>query len=68
LKKLVLKGFHDVHYHDAAFTRAVIHPKMTAVLNKLPQCSASSFENAREASCEWRCIPDASRLPVFSAS
>ena len=25
LKKLVLKGFHDVHYHDAAFMRAVIN-------------------------------------------
>ncbi|MDQ6419124.1 phytanoyl-CoA dioxygenase family protein [Paenibacillus sp. LHD-117] len=33
LKKLVLKGFHDVQYHDAAFMRAVIHPRMTAVLN-----------------------------------
>jgi phytanoyl-CoA hydroxylase len=33
LKKLVLKGFHDVHYHDASFTRAVIHPNMVAVLN-----------------------------------
>jgi phytanoyl-CoA hydroxylase len=33
LKKLVLKGFHDVHYHDAAFMRAVIHPNMVAVLN-----------------------------------
>ncbi|WP_168122143.1 phytanoyl-CoA dioxygenase family protein [Paenibacillus sp. HB172176] len=32
LKKLVLKGFHDVHYHDAAFTRAVVHPNMVAVL------------------------------------
>ncbi|CAM4140952.1 phytanoyl-CoA dioxygenase family protein [Paenibacillus alkaliterrae] len=35
LKKLVLKGFHDVHFHDAAFTRAVIHPNMTAVLNAI---------------------------------
>lgn len=35
LRKLVLKGFHDVHYHDASFTRAVIHPNMTAVLSKL---------------------------------
>ncbi|WP_211748679.1 phytanoyl-CoA dioxygenase family protein [Paenibacillus sp. Marseille-Q4541] len=33
LKKLVLKGFHDVHYHDSAFMRAAIHPQMTAVLN-----------------------------------
>lgn len=32
LKKLVLKGFHDVHYHDSAFMRAVIHPNMTDVL------------------------------------
>jgi len=35
LKKLVLKGFHNVHYHDAAFTRAVVHPNMRAVLNRL---------------------------------
>jgi phytanoyl-CoA hydroxylase len=35
LKKLVLKGFHDVHYHDAAFTRAAIHPNMVAVLSRL---------------------------------
>jgi phytanoyl-CoA hydroxylase len=33
LKKLVLKGFHDVHYHDAAFTRAATHPNMVSVLN-----------------------------------
>lgn len=35
LNKLVLKVFHDVHYHDASFTRAAIHPNMTAVLSKL---------------------------------
>ena len=35
LKKLVLKGFHDVHYHDAAFMRAVVHPRMAAVLSRL---------------------------------
>ncbi|MCD9024494.1 phytanoyl-CoA dioxygenase family protein [Cohnella silvisoli] len=35
LKKLVLKGFHDVHYHEAAFTRALSHPNMVAVLSKL---------------------------------
>lgn len=35
LKKLVLKGFHDVHYHDAAFARAVIHPNMAAILSRL---------------------------------
>ncbi len=35
LKKLVLKGFHDVHYHDAAFTRALCHPNMAAVLSRL---------------------------------
>jgi phytanoyl-CoA hydroxylase len=35
LKKLVLKGFHDVHYHDAAFARAVVHPKMAAVLSQI---------------------------------
>lgn len=35
LKKLVLKGFHDVHYHDAAFTRAVVHPNMRAVLTQI---------------------------------
>ncbi|NGP46027.1 phytanoyl-CoA dioxygenase family protein [Bacillaceae bacterium SIJ1] len=35
LKKLVLKGFHDVHYHDAAFTKALVHPNMVAVLRQL---------------------------------
>lgn len=35
LKKLVLKGFHDVHYHDAAFMRAAIHPNMASVLARL---------------------------------
>ncbi|MDR6555367.1 phytanoyl-CoA dioxygenase family protein [Paenibacillus qinlingensis] len=35
LKKLVLKGFHDVHYHDSAFMRAVIHPNMVAVLRQI---------------------------------
>jgi len=35
LKKLVLKGFHDVHYHDAAFTRAVTHPNMQAIVSQL---------------------------------
>jgi phytanoyl-CoA hydroxylase len=35
LKKLVLKGFHDVHYHDASFTKAIIHPNMVSILQKL---------------------------------
>lgn len=35
LKKLVLKGFHDVHFHEAAFTKAIIHPNMVAVLTRL---------------------------------
>ena len=35
LKKLVLKGFHDVHYHDASFMRAIIHPHMTNVLSQI---------------------------------
>ncbi|MFC5404043.1 phytanoyl-CoA dioxygenase family protein [Cohnella soli] len=35
LKKLVLKGFHDVHYHDAAFTRALCHPRMASILKML---------------------------------
>lgn len=35
LKKLVLKGFHDVHYHDASFTRAFTHPNMADVLTKI---------------------------------
>ncbi|WP_026961390.1 phytanoyl-CoA dioxygenase family protein [Alicyclobacillus herbarius] len=35
LKKLVLKGFHDVHYHDSAFLRALAHPNMTAILSQL---------------------------------
>lgn len=35
LKRLVLKGFHDVHYHDASFTRAIAHPNMASILTKL---------------------------------
>lgn len=35
LKKLVLKGFHDVHYHDAAFHKAMMHPNMVAVLSQI---------------------------------
>ncbi|WNR46193.1 phytanoyl-CoA dioxygenase family protein [Paenibacillus roseipurpureus] len=35
LKKLVLKGFHDVHYHDAAFTRAAVHSRMREVLTQI---------------------------------
>ncbi|MEK3890493.1 phytanoyl-CoA dioxygenase family protein [Bacillus sp. FSL K6-3431] len=34
-KKLVLKGFHDVHYHDASFTKAVAHPNMISILSQL---------------------------------
>ena len=33
--ELVLKGFHNVQYHDAAFTRAAVHPNMVAVLTRL---------------------------------
>ena len=32
---LVLKGFHNVEYHDAAFTRAVAHPRLVEVLTRL---------------------------------
>lgn len=35
LKKLVLKGFHDVQYHDASFMRAIVHANMTAVLSQI---------------------------------
>ncbi|MDF2726031.1 MAG: Phytanoyl-CoA dioxygenase [Paenibacillus sp.] len=35
VRKLVLKGFHNVHYHHASFTRAAAHPNMVAVLNGL---------------------------------
>jgi phytanoyl-CoA hydroxylase len=35
IKKLVLKGFHDVHYHDSVFTNAIAHPNMAATLSKL---------------------------------
>lgn len=35
LKKLVLKGFHDVQYHDASFMRAIVHPNMTSVLSQI---------------------------------
>lgn len=35
LKKLVVKGFHDVQYHDSAFSSAALHPNMSAVLSQL---------------------------------
>ena len=31
----LLKGFHNVQYHDAAFTRAAVHPRLVAVLTEL---------------------------------
>jgi phytanoyl-CoA hydroxylase len=31
----VLKGFHNVQYHDAAFTRAAAHPGLVSVLTEL---------------------------------
>ena len=31
----VLKGFHNVQYHDGAFTRAVVHPRLVALLTEL---------------------------------
>ncbi|WP_257349661.1 phytanoyl-CoA dioxygenase family protein [Pseudalkalibacillus decolorationis] len=35
LKKLVLKGFHNVHYHDSVFLNALSHPNMRAVLKQI---------------------------------
>src|SRR5436190_5204502 len=32
---VVLKGFHDLQYHDAAFTRAVAHPRLVDVLTQV---------------------------------
>jgi ectoine hydroxylase-related dioxygenase (phytanoyl-CoA dioxygenase family) len=34
-RQLVLKGHHDLQYHDAVFTRMVAHPKLVAVLTEL---------------------------------
>jgi ectoine hydroxylase-related dioxygenase (phytanoyl-CoA dioxygenase family) len=34
-KDTMLKGFHNVQYHDAAFTRAAAHPRMVEVLTQL---------------------------------
>lgn len=34
-QEAVLKGFHNVQFHDAAFTRAVAHPRLTAILVEL---------------------------------
>ncbi len=31
----VLKGFHNVQYHDAAFTRTATHPRLVAILVEL---------------------------------
>jgi phytanoyl-CoA hydroxylase len=35
LKKLVLRGYHDVQYHDSAFMHALAHPNMVDILTKL---------------------------------
>ncbi|UAL50553.1 phytanoyl-CoA dioxygenase family protein [Bacillus sp. CMF21] len=35
LKRLVLKGFHNIHYHDHVFLRALTHPNMRAVLKQI---------------------------------
>ncbi|MFC0472122.1 phytanoyl-CoA dioxygenase family protein [Halalkalibacter kiskunsagensis] len=35
LKRLVLKGFHNVHYHDSAFLKALAHPNMVSVLKQI---------------------------------
>ena len=32
---LVLKGFHNLQYHHGAFTRAVAHPRLVALLTEL---------------------------------
>src|SRR5207248_2684702 len=34
-KETVLKGFHNVQYHDAAFLRAAAHPRMVELLTEL---------------------------------
>jgi ectoine hydroxylase-related dioxygenase (phytanoyl-CoA dioxygenase family) len=34
-QSLQLKGFHDLPYHDAVFTRMVAHPRLVAVLTEL---------------------------------
>jgi phytanoyl-CoA hydroxylase len=34
-QEAVLKGFHGVQYHDAAFTRAATHPRLVGVLTGL---------------------------------
>jgi ectoine hydroxylase-related dioxygenase (phytanoyl-CoA dioxygenase family) len=34
-KETVLKGFHNVQYHAAAFTRAVAHPRIVEVLTEI---------------------------------
>lgn len=35
VRKVVLKGFHDVQYHDASFLRAIVHQNMVAVLSQI---------------------------------
>jgi phytanoyl-CoA hydroxylase len=34
-RQAVLKGFHNVEYHDAAFTHAVMHPRLVEILTRL---------------------------------
>ncbi len=35
IKRLVLKGFHNMEYHDSTFLKALAHPNMVSVLNQL---------------------------------
>jgi hypothetical protein len=35
LQELVLKGFHDLQYHAAVFTRAVAHPHLVGALTQV---------------------------------
>src|SRR5205085_5198949 len=34
-QEAVLKGFHNVQYHDAAFTRAATNPRLVGILTEL---------------------------------
>jgi phytanoyl-CoA hydroxylase len=35
LRDVVLKGFHDLQYHDAVFARAVAHPRLVEALTRV---------------------------------
>lgn len=67
-QEAILKGFHNVQYHDAAFTRAATQPRLVGGADRAdrPRRPAPSHEDAGQAARAGRAVPDAPGLPVPS--